>query len=253
MKSLSVQLPGYEEARIRAVYGSRGEDPREDPRYSWFNLGHLFRVGELERRSLALLKQYGIVPLSDKQILEIGCGTGDWLREFIKWGARPEHLTGIDLLSDRVAIARHLLPETVKIYCGNAVQLAFPDTTFDLVLQSTVFTSVLDPDMRQRMASEMVRVMKGDGIILWYDYHVNNPWNSDVSGVKKREIYRLFPGCRIDLQRITLVPQLVRLVAPCSWSICYILERIPWLCTHYLGVIQRGEMDARAIPTLPRP
>ena len=31
------------------------------------------------------------------------------------------------------------------------------------------------PDMRKQMAVEMLRVVKPTGLILWYDYHVNNP------------------------------------------------------------------------------
>ena len=79
--------------------------------------------------------------------------------------------------------------------------------------------------MKQRIASEMIRVVKKEGAILWYDYHVNNPWNPDVRGVKKQEIHRLFPGCRIRLQRMTLAPPLVRLLAPYSWLASYCLGK----------------------------
>ena len=58
---------------------------------------------------------------------------------------------------------------------GNAAALAFPDATFDLVVQSTVFTSVLDATMKHQMAAEMLRVVKDDGVILWYDYYVILP------------------------------------------------------------------------------
>jgi len=225
-----------EEARIREVYAKRHG---EDVRYSWFSPGHLFIVQERERRLLALLRRHGFASLSTKKILEIGCGTGYWLREFIKWGARPENITGIDLLPDRIAEARGLCPEGIKLRCGNATNLEFKDSTFDLVLQSTVFTSILGPTMKRQLAAEMKRVVKDDGLILWYDYHVNNPWNPDVQGVKKKEIYQLFPGCRIKVRKITLAPPLARLLAPCSWLVCYLLERIPWLCTHYLGVVRK--------------
>jgi ubiquinone/menaquinone biosynthesis C-methylase UbiE len=228
-----------EELRIESAYARRKHTVSEE-RYSFFEKGNLFIIQERERYILALLKRHGFAPLGAKKILEIGCGTGYWLREFIKWGARPENTAGIDLLSDRVAEARRLCPETVRIRCGNAAELDFPGATFDLVLQSTVFTSVLDPSLKKQIAAEMLRVVKGDSLILWYDYHANNPWNPDVRGVKRREIYQLFPGCRIDLRRITLVPPLARLIAPYSWLTCYFLEKIPLLCTHYLGVIQKG-------------
>jgi len=225
-----------EAARIREAYAKRQKD---DIRYSYFSMGNLFMMQEREQRLLALLKRNDLAPLHTKKILEVGCGTGYWLREFIKWGARPENITGIDLLVDRVAEARYLCPEAVRIVDGNAAALAFPDATFNLVVQSTVFTSVLDASMKHQMASEMLRVVKDDGLILWYDYHVNNPWNPDVRGVKRREIAQLFPGCRIKLQRMTLVPPLVRLLAPYSWLACYVLGKIPWLCTHYLGLIAK--------------
>src|SRR5215467_6730268 len=81
--------------------------------------------------------------------------------------------------------------------------------------------------MKRQMASEMCRVLKPDGLILWYDYHMNNPWNAGVRGVKKREIHRLFPGCSIDLRRITLAPPFARWIVPRSWLLAYLLERLP--------------------------
>ena len=50
--------------------------------------------------------------------------------------------------------------------------------------QATVFSSTLDRRMRQNIAREMLRVLKPEGIVLWYDYHVNNSRNPDVRGVK---------------------------------------------------------------------
>lgn len=225
-----------EEARIRAVYGRRG---RSDTRYSWFRDAHLFAIQERERKVLATLKRHGLSSLEEKAIVEIGCGTGFWLREFIKWGARPENITGLDLVQDRVNEAQRLCPAAVRIECGHTAGLALPSEGFDLVVQSTVFTSILEPTLKRQVASEMLRILKRDGVILWYDFHVDNPRNPDVRGVKKREIHQLFPGCRIELRRITLAPPLLRVLAPYSWLACYLLGQMPWLCTHYLGVIRK--------------
>ncbi len=236
---LDAKLSNPEELRIKNAYARRKHTVPEG-RYSFFEKGHLFIIQERERRLLALLKRHGFASLSAKIILEIGCGTGYWLREFIKWGAQPENIVGIELLPDRVTEAKRLCPETVRIQCGNAAELDFPSATFDLILQSTTFTSILDSGLKKQIAAEMLRVVKGDGLIVWYDYHVNNPWNPDVRGVKRREVRQLFPGCRIDLRRVTLAPPLSRLITPYSWMTCYFLEKIPLLCTHYLGVIQKG-------------
>src|SRR2546428_12067655 len=89
MDSLSPESAGVEEARIRTVYAKR---QRNDVRYSWFSPGHLFIMQERERRLLTLLQRHGFTLLDTYKMLEIGCGTGYWLREFIKWGARPENM-----------------------------------------------------------------------------------------------------------------------------------------------------------------
>lgn len=231
--------PNPEELRIKEVYAKR--QTAVDKRvYSYFNKGHLYLIQELEREMLALLKRCGRQALDTQRILEIGCGTGYWLRQFIKWGARPENLVGVDLLADSIEEGKRLCPGTVTFHCESATRLRFPDAIFDLVLQSTMFTSILDPGMKQQIASEMLRVLKADGLILWYDFLLNNPRNPDVHGVNKKEISRLFPQCRIDLRRITLAPPIARSIAPYSWLACYLLGQIPFMCTHYLGAIRDG-------------
>jgi ubiquinone/menaquinone biosynthesis C-methylase UbiE len=225
-----------EESRIQQAYARR----RNDHLYSRFNPAHLLMVQEREKRLLSLLCRHGCESLEKKKILEIGCGTGDLLRDFVKWGARPENIVGIDLLPERVAEAIHLCPKAMEIHQGNAAILEFESESFDVAIQSTVFTSVLDPNMKRQMASEMCRVLKPDGLILWYDYHMDNPRNSDVKGIKYREIHALFPKCEISLQRITLAPPIARLLAPYYWFLCCLLSKIPWLCTHYIGVIRKS-------------
>lgn len=230
------QLKSPEETRIQTVYEKR----EGDPRYSYFNPGHLYMIQEQKRRMLGLLRRQGFSSLATKHILDIGCGTGYWLREFINWGAQPQNVMGVDLLVDRVAEARRISPEAVRIKCSNASKLEFPDASFDIVFQCVVFTSVLDPALRQQIAAEMLRVLKRDGLLLWYDYHIDNPTNPDVRGVKKQEIFKLFPGCHITLQRITLAPPLARRLVPYSLIACYLLERLKILNTFYLGAIRKG-------------
>jgi hypothetical protein len=57
--------------------------------------------------------------LRGKGILEIGWGRGDLLLDFVKWGARPENVTGIDVLPERVAEAVHLCPKDIRIERGS--------------------------------------------------------------------------------------------------------------------------------------
>ncbi len=76
-------------------------------------------------------------------------------------------------------------------------------------------------------------------MLLWFDFHVNNPRNPDVRGVGRREIKEIFPGCDVCLLHTTLLPPVAKRLAPCSLLLCEILAKIPLLCTHYVGAIQR--------------
>jgi SAM-dependent methyltransferase len=226
-----------EEARIREALTRRGHRAYE----SWTNPAYAFIAQDRERRVLAALRRHGFADLTAARILEIGCGRGAWLQDFLRWGASPENLCGLDLLPERIAAAEKICPPGVHLRCCSALDSGFPNDSFDLVLQATVFTSVLDPALRSAIAAEMVRLVRPSGIILWYDFMVNNPANPDVRRVGKREIHRLFPGCSIDLRRATLAPPICRAVAPRSWLGCHLLGAIPLLRTHYVGVIRKAQ------------
>ena len=227
-----------EETRIREAYAKR---KKLASLYSCFNPGNLFITHTRERRLLQLLKQYGFASLATKKILEIGCGEVIGFGSSCRFGARPKNIAGIDLIPEDVKEAIRLCPPGMQIERGNAADLRFPDGSFDVVFQFTVFTSILDPDLKRKVAAEMVRVLKHDGLIVWYDFHTNNPWNPDVCGVKRPEIVQLFPACTVSLRRLTLAPPIARLVAPYSWLACELLQAIPWFRTHYLGAIRKRE------------
>jgi ubiquinone/menaquinone biosynthesis C-methylase UbiE len=223
--------------RIKKVYEKRKIE-QKDKVYSYFNKGNLFIIHQREKALLDILNKFNYSDLTNKRILDVGCGTGGTLRRFIDYGAKPENLYGIDLLKDRIENAKQLHPK-INLICGDASNLPYADKYFDIVLQSTVFTSIHDIELKKKIASGMLRVCKEDGIIIWYDFHFDNPKNPDVKGVKKNEIYSLFPNCEIFLKRITLCPPIARKIAPFSITLCQILEKIPFLCTHYIGTIRR--------------
>lgn len=185
-----------------------------------------------ERALRKALEEIG--PLSGKRVLEVGCGSGNWL-EMLEGAAS---LSGIELEPARAARAAAHFPGA-DIRTGDASRLPWEDAGFDLVLQSTVFSSILEPGMRQAVASEMLRVLAPDGAVLWYDFFVDNPSNPHVRGVRRREIEALFPGCQVSLRRATLAPPLARRIVPVSWTLAALLESLRVLDTHYLGVIRR--------------
>jgi len=57
------------------------------------------------------------------------------------------------------------LSSNIDFRCGNAEELPYEDESFDIVMQFTVFTSILDNEMKIRIAKEMLRVLKPKGIL----------------------------------------------------------------------------------------
>ena len=226
--------------RIKKAYNKR-QIQQKGKLYSYFNKGNLYIVQERERVILGLLRKFNFSKLSDKKILDIGCGNGGELRNFIKYGAKPKYIYGIDLLDDRIEIAKDISPN-INFKCGDASNLPYKDEFFDIVVQFTVFTSILKKGIKKDIAKEMLRVLKKEGIILWYDFSYNNPRNPDVKGIKKKEIIDLFPNCKFTFKRVTLAPPIVRFIAPRSWLLCYLLEKLSFLCTHYLVIIRKGKV-----------
>jgi ubiquinone/menaquinone biosynthesis C-methylase UbiE len=205
--------------------------------YSPFNLAHLFIIQQRQRTTLQLLQRQGISSLAGRRILELGCGRGGVLLEYLGYDANAASLVGIDLLPDRLLDGRTRLPG-LSFTCADGQRLPFSSGQFDLVLQYTAFSSILDPQVRASMAAEILRVLqKPDGLIVWYDFWLN-PRNPQTKGIRLAEIHRLFPTCVIDWRRITLAPPLVRRLVNVSWTLCSLLETAKIFNSHYLAVIR---------------
>lgn len=200
---------------------------------------NLFLRHGQERALRDALERSGFLPLAGRRLLEAGCGSGNGLEILERFGARRESLAGIDLDPGRAAAcaARFL---GADIRAGDASRLPWESGSFDIVFQSTVFSSILDPAMRRAVAGEMLRVLAPGGAVFWYDFFMDNPANPNVRGVRRREIETLFPGCRVELRRATLAPPLARRVVPVSWTLATVLEALRVFDTHYLGVIRRA-------------
>lgn len=185
------------------------------------------------RYMLEFLGREGCFPLAGKRILEVGCGSGDFLVDLVRWGSWPEDLAGVDLCPESISDAKRRL-SSADVRCADASALPFLDHSFDLVFQITAFTSMLDATMKQNVAHEMIRVLKPTGRIIWYDFQYDNPKNPNVAGIDRREIASLFPLCSVSHRRVTLAPPLMRLIAPASWMAAVLLEACPLLRTHLL-------------------
>ncbi len=222
--------------RLRDEYEDRKHRLAESDIYSLFNRANLFIVQGRQREVLRVLKKNGITDLSDLKILEMGCGGGGVLTEVLGFGASPENLYGVDLLFDRLLYAHHILPGS-GFANADGQSLPYPSGTFDLVLQYTAISSILDSEIRRNICADMLRVVKPGRLILSYDFWLN-PINPQTRGIRPAEIKRLFPDCHYEFHRITLAPPIARALVPLSWLLCAFLEKLKIFNTHYLVAIR---------------
>ena len=99
--------------------------------------------------------------------LEIGCGRGGGA-SYVMRRFKPRRLVGLDLAGRAIGFCRkhHLLPG-LSFEQGDAQRLAFPDASFDVVLN--VESSKSYPD-RHAFFREVVRVLRPGGHFLFADY-----------------------------------------------------------------------------------
>ena len=227
-----------ERERILEVYARR--DAEAGDMYApWRDDEFFMRTGR-RRVAVRLLADAGVFPKAGDPCLEVGFGSLGWLGELISWGVRETELHGIELDPRRVRKGREILPGA-DLRLGDAANMPWPDGTFRLAIASTVFTSILDASVRQLVAREIVRGLAPGGALLWYDFAVNNPRNANVRRVDRRELRVLFPELSGEVRSVTLAPPLARWIVPRSWVAATLLEALPPLRTHLLGVMLKNK------------
>jgi ubiquinone/menaquinone biosynthesis C-methylase UbiE len=205
--------------------------------YAPLNPAAVLAVQQRDRVLAHRLASTGWTTMRAAKILDIGCGRGVELARLLQWGATPANLCGVDLLADRVAAAEALHP-SMTIVEGSATALPWPSGNFDVVMQHTTFSSIVDPQVRRLAATEAERVLRPGGLILWYDF-VWNPFNRETRGLPGRSVRALFPDFDVWLRRVTLAPPLSRALAMKHPLVTRSLHEFRPLCTHLVGVLTK--------------
>lgn len=227
-----------ETRRIRDVYSGHLRRARE-ALYAWHRPDVQWNTYRLRAVAAQLFRRAGKTDLATCRVLDVGCGKGEWLRTLIDWGIDPQHVHGVDLIPERITAARERSPVTVDLRVEDAMHLPYADGTMHMVTANTVFSSVLDKEVRLRIAREMQRVCAANGVILVYDFRIKDPRNPDTVAIGRSELVRLFPNCGITIRSLTLAPPLARRIAPWSMPLTAMLEwGAPFLRTHLLALIR---------------
>lgn len=216
---------------VRARYARR-DNGADAQRYSLYASAAALQAQQERLRAMACLwRAHGWASLADRPLLEVGCGSGGNLLDLLRLGATPAQLTGIELLPERAAAARAVLPIGAQLIEGDACAAPITPASQQAVLAFTVFSSLLDPAYRQHFARTLWRWVAPGGGVLVYDFVVNNPHNRDVRKVPLAELQALFPESKLHSRRITLAPPLARRLPPALISTASLL---PPLRTHRL-------------------
>jgi ubiquinone/menaquinone biosynthesis C-methylase UbiE len=170
---------------------------------------------QAQAMQLAVLRVFRTANLNRQRakILDVGCGSGDSLVLPLSLKFRPGNLHGLDILADRIAVARLLHPG-MKFFESDAAAMPFQDGSFDMVMAFTMFVQLTDPALSERIAREMWRVVKPGGYVMLVDWRYGKPWSRDYFGVSKGRIRTLFPHAdHVTRERGALIPPVGRVLS----------------------------------------
>ncbi len=222
--------------RIKDVYKDRSTSPKID--YNPILPQNTYFIISREKILARLLNKYFDSDLSKTQLLDVGFGSGNDILNLLRLGVDIKNVHGVEILPERYNRVKDILINA-DLKLINGFDLPYQNESIDLLIQSTVFSSILDFSSRKLFADEMYRVLKSSGKIFSYDIRFFNPWNKNVTKIDREELKKLFPKAKITLYPITLNPILVRKIAPYSVLSCELLEKLSFLCSHYYSVIEK--------------
>jgi ubiquinone/menaquinone biosynthesis C-methylase UbiE len=154
-----------------------------------FNRGVLFQKLAFEKSIIEALRTIGIN--RDWKVLDVGCGSGGSLIQFLDLGFNPNNLYGIDIIPNNIENAKEKLCN-VQFECGNAAQMDYKSDYFDIVTESTMFMQITDNNLSQKIANEMLRVVKPSGYIMLIDWRYNfrKPEYKPLSKTRVAELFK---------------------------------------------------------------
>ncbi len=229
-----------EEQRIKDFYSKRDISEKSFI-YSWKDPSALYIEYRKKYYWIKAFRYASINNFSAMEVLDVGCGTGTWLRMLMEWGVPAHKLHGVDLLEDRISMARSISPPETGLRVSNSWPLPYSDDSMDLCSASTVFSSVLNEDARRTLGKEMERVVKPRGWIMVFDYAFSSPGNKNTSGINKNEICRIFSGLKyIRSYWFIFPPPILRIIPQNLLWVAHALECfLPFFCTHRLYLLRK--------------
>ena len=226
---------------IRATYRrydaegrSRLWDPG-NPGYAWMMRDREAALTDLIRRSL---------PERGGHVLDLGAGDGGLATVVRRAGMPIQRWVGVDLDPAAMAAARVAIPWG-DFFEASADRLPFGNAAFDVVVASTLFSSLPARGLEEGVAGEIARVLRPGGWLVWYDIRYGNPANRAVHGVGRGHLRSLFPDWTMELASMTLLPPVARRLGTLTQVLYGPLHALPFLRSHLVGRLQPPGITSR--------
>jgi ubiquinone/menaquinone biosynthesis C-methylase UbiE len=226
-----------ERERITIIYDKYIKSKKYNQKWSSLNMGNKKIHDELKNQIIKMLKEKKI-EINNKKILDVGCASGNKVTMLIQIGFEESNIYGIDIREESVNKALMNFPSS-HFSTMDARRLLYPDDEFDFVNISTLYSSINSEKNRQKVTEELLRVLKSDGHIIYYDLRYYSPFNPNVRPMKTLNIEKLFYGLDLQKKRITLLPPLARRLGIFTNILYPILSKISFLNSHYLYIIKK--------------
>jgi ubiquinone/menaquinone biosynthesis C-methylase UbiE len=113
----------------------------------------------------------------DSKILDFGCA---WGRIGFELQSNGYSVTGFDLNKNAILDAQETSKKTnekyenkVKFHLANAMELPYPDETFDACILQAFLTTIINPDHRIKIIYQANRILRKNGVLYLADFGQN--------------------------------------------------------------------------------
>jgi ubiquinone/menaquinone biosynthesis C-methylase UbiE len=201
------------------------------PRFYDLSAKLLF-FGTRRRSYRRLLMAAGAQP--GDRVLDIGCGPGYFARMLAEAVGPNGSVVGIDAAPEMIDYARRKARRlaNIRFDAGAAEALAFPDSSFDVVVSSLMMHHI-PQELRLQATREMCRVLRPGGVLLLSDFSIPERGGWHVVGS--------LTGHSGDRWRRRMTP-LERLVAEADFVELESGDAPPWL--HYVRATKSAASSA---------
>lgn len=201
-----------------------------------------FQTFAFDRANIRALQRLDL-DRATARILDVGCGSGAGLIQFLRLGFQQKLMSGVDISPERATEAREVMP-LADIRCESADAMSYADGAFDLVFESTMFVLLPSDDTARRIAREMIRVTKPGGYLMLIDWRYSKPGSDVYKAMTPARIAELFDvGGATQLvarERGALVPPVGRFLSRHLPSLYFAVQAIaPFMVGQVTTVLQK--------------